>query len=481
MIAKPQVFTQNQLWLAGRTTLLTCLVGGLAVVLFLAWNASTTLLLAFPVILTALAAAAIMVAFPNVSLLAVIIGFVAIADNQAGFQAVELLYALLLYALLAHWYAVRILIRRDSIVHTPEDLALLLFLCLLPCSLVLTAAFGGSFRTAVSEMFSLSLLALYFPVRDLIAKRENGPKLVTLTVLALGILVAIRNSYEFAMDFSGATQAWQIADARVVTNDGLMMVCSLLAVVLLVSVKTWPQRMLLASSFLLIFAGLIITKSRGYWMAFALGYAAVFPIVGWQLRRRLVLASVTGLGLLALVGYLFLGPFMSLILEGLGGRIVSIGTALNNDLSLVNRFKEAGTVLQHIALNPIAGVGMGVSYQFYDIVHQATDYDSLVHNGYVGLWYKFGILGLGLLVFFWMALIRRGIQTYRQSRFHWARIAGLCGAAPLIAFTLSTISSTPFYLKDSLFIFSLMAGLSGGAWRYMKLRDRPEPAPLPVP
>jgi len=47
---------------------------------------------------------------------------------------------------------------------------------------------------------------------------------------------------------------------------------------------------------------------------------------------------------------------------------------------------------------------------------------------------------------------------------YWTRLCGLAASISLIGFVLSTLTSNPFFLKDSLFIFSVVAGLAGGAY-----------------
>jgi O-antigen ligase len=108
---------------------------------------------------------------------------------------------------------------------------------------------------------------------------------------------------------------------------------------------------------------------------------------------------------------------------------------------------------------------MGVPYTFYDIAHASTDQDAFVHNGYVGLWYKFGLWGLGMMLFFWARSIWRGIQAFRLSdASYWVRMAGLAAGISLVAFTLSALTSNPFYLKDSIFVFGLLASIAAGSY-----------------
>lgn len=458
--------TAEALWKWGRLALAGSLGFGLAIVLLVAWSGSALMALVLPAVIPAAAAAFFLFRRPTLNLVVVLVGFVVVADNQAGFQLREIAYGLYLYAVLLHWYAVRAAIRREPFLHSAEDRALFVFLLLLPCTLLLTVVYGGSLTGAASEIFSLSLLALYFPLKETIREYRHGPRLLVLTVVCVGALVAARNMLEFSQQLSGATQAWQIATGRVVTNDNLLMVSSVFTLTLVLFARTWLSLGIRMGVFLLCFAGLVMTQSRGYWMAFLLAAGVLFVLADARVRRRMLGFGALGFAALAGIGLLFFGAYLDLLIGGLVERFASVASAVTSDISLVNRFREAQTVMEHVVRNPIVGHGMGVSYYFYDIAHQATDYDALVHNGYVGLWYKFGLWGLGLLLFFWAGVIVRGIQAFRmKAGSPWMRVCGLAAAASLAAFTLSTITSNPFFLKDSLFIFSLSAGLAGGAYR----------------
>ncbi len=450
----------------GQGTLAFALAGGIGLILVFAWIEMPLLALALPGAVIVGAGTVYLFRRPALNLYVVLVGFVVIADNQAGFQFREIVYALYLYTVLFHWYAQHVLVGQRRLLRTPEDCVLLLFLLLLPFTGILTVVFGGSLKGAASELFSLSLLALYFPLKETIRAQRRGARDLMLIVLCVAVMVAARNMLVFRSDLSAATQAWQIATGRIVTNDNLLMVGSAFGLTLVLFARRWWSLGLSLGGFVVAFAGLALTQSRGYWMAFVLAVGVVFLLVDQRIKKRLFLFAVLGIGALICTGFLLYGAYMELLLEGFVLRLTSIGSAITTDISLVNRFREAVTVMDHVLRNPVLGYGMGVSYLFYDLAHQSTDFDALVHNGYVGLWYKFGLWGLGLIMFFWTRVILRGLSAYKaKATDPWIGICGLAAAASLVAFMLSTITSNPFFLKDSLFIFSVAAGLSAGAWQ----------------
>src|SRR5690606_27464777 len=116
-------------------------------------------------------------------------------------------------------------------------------------------------------------------------------------------------------------------------------------------------------------------------------------------------------------------------------RLATLGSAATNDISLYNRFRESGVVLDLIAKNPIVGHGAGVGYLFFEIGRSGTDTDSFVHNGFLGVWYKWGIWGLIALVYFWLSTIKVGLRGILLRTISPLRRIAIAGAtASLVAY-----------------------------------------------
>ena len=386
------------------------------------------------------------------------------ASNETGFQAVEIIYAVYLFVVFVTWFLRSTLLELKAILTQTSDWSLAIFLGMLPLTLLLTYFFRGDFLTATSELISLSMLLVYFPIKHIIANDKHGPKLILISVVAMCTVVAISNSFEYASDLSNAIALSQVAGSRVVVNDSLLMCGSIMSLTLLVFARTPLSFFLSLIALATTFAGLIMTQARGAWLAFLLGVISLILLVRTSDRIRILTIGAILSVLIIGVGYVLIGPFLNVILEGIGERFGSISTAVTQDLSLVNRFRETSAVLEKIMVNPLIGYGPGVSYLFFDIVHQYTDTDSFVHNGYIGLWYKYGVWGLGLILIFWYSTIKQGLVAFRSELAdRWTRSAAIAGATPLIALTVTTLISNPFFLKNHIFIVAVAAAMAAGA------------------
>jgi O-antigen ligase len=444
-------------------------------VVLLLW-VDADLVLFVPVLIAGGGAAVALFRRPTLNLYVVLAGFVAITDYEEGLQAAEVLYGLYFTAYLAYWYTTHLFFYRDRLVRAPEDLALALFLLYAALSSSWAILFGAGFRDLLGEGMVLAMLAFYFPVKDVCARSPRATRYVLYVGVWFAVYVALRNLMFYRSALADATYLYQIAKGRVALNEILLMVPALGALGLLLYAQRWRERIVAAGLFMASFAGLILTQSRGYWAAFLLGVLALFLLTDRRRKIRIVLFGLGGVAGFVVLGALLFPTLIPLVTGGLLQRLLSLGTAFSSDISLLHRYYETLTVWEYIQRNPVLGYGTGVPFRFFDIIEDFTRTGSFSHNAYTGLWYKYGIVGLGLMLFFWFRLIVVGIRLFRTPAAPLlSRMAGLMCAVALIAELLVANTSTPFLISDGTLTFALLGGLASGSLAWVQ-RARP-PAP----
>jgi len=446
----------------GRSLLLSGLGLSLLFVLFLGWKIPDALPF-FPILPIGAVLVWYLFRHPLLNLAIVLASFVLIADFEDGIQPTEVFYGLYYLGFLSHWFVTRLFLYKESIFERREDRVLMLFLVLMSLSFPITLLYGGTMRMIMGEWLSLSMLAFYWPVREAIERNPRALYVMIGVIGWIGLFVLARNIFNYQDIIAKAAYAWQVTKGRAVTNEGLLMVPAFFGLSFFLFAEKKNTLLVSLCVFLAYVGGLILTQSRGYWVAFFIGGLFLFYLVPKKTRIRFVSAAVlSGAGILGLAMFFF-GDYVMLIVTGLLNRVVSIGSAATRDLSLVNRLLESSAVLSHIATNPILGHGMGVTYRFYDITFGFSHEKSFIHNGYLALWFKFGIWGLGMLLYFFGAIIRRSVRVFRSlTPTPHARTAGLAVAGSFIAFSVSANTSNPFYINDTMFIFAVLAGIAGG-------------------
>ncbi len=468
-MASSPLLTPAAFWRWGRV----CLVGGLALgllaVVYLAWNAPSALPL-LPVVLLGGVTVWYLFRHPLLNLAVVLCGFVLIVGYSDGLQAEEVLYGLYFLSFLAYWYISRLFLYRDRLTNTPEDRALFFFLIYVAFSASWAwLLFGATPRDILGEATVLAMLAFYFPVKEVCSQHPRNARIVLIVIGWLALFVLVRNLLIYQSALTDATQLWQIISERIALNEALLMMPALGALVLLLYAKHWRSRLLLAVLFSLLSIGLILTQSRGYWAAFALGVGTLFLLTDRRHKMRILMTGTFGLGCFLIVGMLFLQDFMILVLTGLVDRIVSLGSAFTRDISLINRFYESSAVWSYIKQNPILGYGIGAHYRVFDMIRDVTMTKPFIHNGYVGMWFKYGLIGLGFLLFFWGRIIWLGIRLFHmKSAPSLLRLIGLMAALALISEALVANTSTPFQITDATLMFGLLGGLVSGSLAYIR-------------
>ncbi|HEX7069844.1 MAG TPA: O-antigen ligase family protein [Rhodothermales bacterium] len=452
----------NDLRKLGDALLMAALAGSLLLLPLILWK-KPELVWVVPAIVVAGALVVALFRHPLLNLGVLLAGIVVVSDYEPGIQAREVLYGLYYLGFLAHFFFTRIILRGERLFRRPEEKALALFMLGITASIGLTILWDGDMKEVLSQWTALVLLLLYFPVKEAFVRYPKAPVVLVVVIGWIGVFAAVRNLLVYQAILSEASQLWQVARNRVITNDGLLMVSALTMLVALLFTERWMARIAMLGVFLVVFAGLILTQSRGFWVGFLVGSFVLLVALKRRHRIRLITFVSVSAAVAVLVGFAFFKDYMLLIIGGLGARFGTLQTAVTEDVSLVNRFIESGAVLEKIYRNPIAGYGMGVPFRMYDMTFTATREDTFIHNGYISVWYRFGLWGLGCLLVVYGATVLRAARSLRGNIEVLTRICGTAALVALVAYSLPAITSNPFHLNDGLFIYGVLFGMAAGA------------------
>lgn len=451
-----------RLWQTGKAALWSLFVLLVAVLVYVTW-ALHTYVWAFLLLPVSMLVVPLLLAAPNRFLLITLAGFVTIISYDEGIQLSEVAYGLFFLFYLFTWYASHLYLQRRSLLKTSTDWAIALYLCYIFTSISWGLLFGAQLTVIFGEILIFILMAFYFPIRDYCARDPKHVRNIVYVVCWFALFVSVRNLIDYRQGLSSAEILEEIISGRVALNEVLLMMPALGAMTFLIYARQWKERLIVAGLFILFFGSLIITQSRGYWMAFFLGALALFVLTDTRRKFRILIFFLSGLAGFLLIGYLLFPEYVTLISAGLIDRFASLGTALTSDISLVNRFHESTAVWEYIRVNPVIGYGMGTPYSYFNIITDNTREWSFIHNGYLGIWFKFGLIGLSLLMYFWARSIVTGIRLfYRREASLFLRIAVLAATVSLIAELLVANTSTPFQIADATLMITLLAAVISG-------------------
>lgn len=416
-----------------------------------------------PIVILGGLAAWVLFQYPLWNLMVMLVGYILVAGFSDEKSAIDVLYFAWFTVFMSHWAITQIIIGSDRLFESSGDVAIGFFIAWVTLSFGTTLLMEGDLATALSEWSAVMFLSFYFPVSRAVRRYERGAQFIVGALVLLGVLIAVRNLYEFSRMLSDATMLWQVARGRVVDNEILLLLPALASLTLLVQSKSRIQTIMLAGVFILTFSSLILTQSRAYWLDFVVGVVVLFILLQGKPRLRLMQLTIIGFALFGGLAVIIMGDTFFVLLFGLVERVLSIFSAGQSDISFINRLYESERVWQHILMSPIIGHGPGTSYAVFDIIKDVTMYKPFVHNGFLLVWFKYGLIGLITVLIFWFRGIRTGYYLIRKKSniIPDIRIA-VFGVVSLIALFPSALTSLPFYLSDSLLSYAILLGLIEG-------------------
>ncbi len=389
--------------------------------------------------------------------LCVLILFHAIILKQSEeISLVEVAFGMYLVIFIATWAFRKALLQGRPLLVFRRDYWLVTFLGLCVLSIIPTIITGNSALGWFRNLVPFATLALYFPASEIFpdSRKRN---LILLSFMTLAFAVGIQNILNYRQNLLEAAYYWQVASARQVSNEPLFLTVIIIVTGMFMYTRS---RMFKGTALgLLLFFGLamLVTFSRGYWVASVLGVGLVFWFIDVRRKLRfLVLAFVFGVVIFVSLVALF-GDITPYLTQSLAQRAGSIAKA-QTDISIVNRLAESEAIWEKIYKNPIVGYGLGAKFSFFDVIRLTTRRTDYAHNVYLYFWFKLGILGLISFIAFYALYIRGSYRLFRETPPSAEKGLAVGLVALLLAMIPLSLTSPQFLQKDSLLIITLVCG-----------------------
>lgn len=125
------------------------------------------------------------------------------------------------------------------------------------------------------------------------------------------------------------------------------------------------------------------------------------------------------------------------------------------DGSLKERVLETQVVWQKYLNNPIIGYGFGSTFTKKLIFLNYYVEASYVHNGFLAVLYKFGLIGFILFAGLWLILIKRLFSLLKANLSETDKIITLALCGTLISLLFVNITSPQTLNHDGIFLFTI--------------------------
>lgn len=369
-------------------------------------------------------------------------------QRSEGISIPELIFAALFYPVLGLWFLKQLTLRRRLII-SPDEFFLLGFLVYAFFSIFVAAFQGYSIVDGLRQFVQFFLPYLfYFPIRNYLTHEGKVDRLLWVFV-GVGTIVASVSLIKYRLAATTAEFLYQLWSTRFLGVEALY-VSTVVILFSFLSNRKYSG-VVVGLCLMINLLALALTFSRMYWfgMVIALGLLLVFSRK--DDRRRLIRLTLVGLSAgLVFMAILFPNIILS-VLEALWIRLNVIGF---KDASLLSRLSESNTIMDHIRHNPIIGYGLGHVYSFYDVVIGSTRTTWFVHNGYLFLILKFGLVGLLLYLSYYLIALASAIVAIRNGQGISHDVLSIA-AATSIAMLVVNITSPQFYDRAAMLFLTI--------------------------
>lgn len=392
---------------------------------------------------------------PLVAMTTIVLLYAYLYEQSEGISLLEVGFALYAYGYVAYWFVRKIFVDRQRIFLHEADLLLVAFLVLSVISILLLLVRNVTVDWWLREMIAIAGLVFYFPARDVLrTDRAVGKVFSAFLIVAVGI--SAYNLVVYRTSTIAASYLWELWGGRQTFGVTFFFAAAVLSTSFYLHSRGWMRKTTFLLAFVLSGLALAFTFSRGFWIGAMLGVVVIFFLV--ERARRLELLTTVSiasiLGVLAIV--LFAGNIGEYVLRALAVRLSTSGSFVQ-DISLSNRIVESEAALAMIKQNPVIGFGYGATFPHYNLITKVTEYSIYVHNAYVHMLLKVGILGTAIFFGFVGLVLVRGVRRARANldgRVTTAMVRGSVGVIVGILF----IATNSGILTDKVAILMIALG-----------------------
>jgi O-antigen ligase len=383
----------------------------------------------------------------------------------------EMSFAVLFFFFTVSWYFRAVFIEHRPIIQTAADRLLVGFLALGALSIIPALLYGNSLFLWLRELASLSIFALFFPMKAALKERKALPVFLV-AYMVMATLLAIEAIYNYKISALQAVFLYQFQSSRQVEDEQVFLAVVIASGAFVMYAQKWKQLILSIAIFALFAMALAVSFSRGYWVAAAAGLFIVFLIAGFRQKVQAVGLGIAMVGLAVMALVFLFGGLWETITGSMGSRLLTL-TSASRDISVQSRVSEYASAWATSIADPVVGHGLGATFVFYDPIRQVHLVRNFTHNSYIYLILKLGLAGLLLFVSFLILQIYMAWRLFRNSR---GMLRPFIGAlfAILVSLAIVSVSSPLILQRNSLLIFLLSFSIVSALYESQDTKTWPQ-------
>lgn len=390
-------------------------------------------------------------------LLTTLIASVFVVYNARGLDIGELGYytmwaATVSFVLIPHLFSARLKVENVL------DKYYIIFTATVLLALFVGLVFSSTGVSPLIEvLYFYSGIIFYFAIRPHLDDKHFRIGLF-LVFLFIFLYVILRTYLSYRAAILNAVQEWELNFARGAGNENFLLIGIIfVSATLLYAQKVWHKAGLILL-FVLTFGAIIVTLTRSLWVTSVLGILIVGFFVGRVQRKRLIGYVAVAGGVVFVIAIIYLDVTL-FILDLLFIRFKSFTQGLQ-DISVTDRIYETQRVWDMIRQNPILGWGYGTEFLKYDVLFRRTSsVTSYIHNGYLAIWFKNGIIGLFAILAYVMTLFVYSYKIYKKTRLVTTKILMITIMAYIPTAGMMNITSPVVYSYEGMLLLTILGSV----------------------
>jgi len=375
-----------------------------------------------------------------------------IFNSTQSIEPGEIMFLFLTLLIFVSWLY-KSYINKKIIFNNFSDYSLGIFFILLLLSLIPALLYQNDLFKWCRELFPLFSYLFYFIFKDEMVSNERR-NIILSCFLFLVLYSGIQNIINYQNLISNLSYVWEIQGSRQAANEPLFFFTLIISTSFFMFLKSKLHR--LTCIFLIFFstASLLITFSRGYWVATFLALLILFSIFDNKRKINMLANIASMVAPFLILVYYYLGDLSVLFYDIFLSRFMTISDVFN-DISFVNRLEEAKKVFSLYIMNPFMGYGLGATYSFHNIILEKSVETWYIHNAFLYILYKIGFFGLISFLLFYYSIIKTAYKNYisQYDNFNFSISLGtfccFLGMIPL-SFT------SPQYIQSNSILFIIL-------------------------
>ncbi len=382
--------------------------------------------------------------------------FIFFGESDKGISTLDIITGLFFVGGLFVWFFCEIFINKRRIIENHWEF-LYLFLYLIIPFFYFALYEHLLFLDFIRGYLLYVLVLYYFPMKKILTTYEDWNIFVIVFLSSIFISSVKQIYYYYTNVIQNLLYAYQIGSS-IRTNQLLFTYAINFIFLFLFEVKSNLNKIILFLFLSFNIIALITSFSRIFWIMTFICTIITFLTYSFRNKIKFIIILLLSLSLFLFSIKLFLKDNFKIGLQVLENRITSSSKG-TKDISAEARFVEWEKVIKLIGESPLLGQGFNKVYSHNSPIDDYTINYSTIHNGYLFLFYNYGIPAGLIILYLFFSKFYQSIFLLFKTRDIQNKTLLLFAIYSLLVFFVVSFFTSEFHKRDDVFLIPLIFAL----------------------